>query len=185
MLFFVNNLMSQITIKPTLGLNFNDFSKDQSTGDYKAKPGGLIGASVAIGKKVYLEPGLFYAVKSTEFVSTGSSGIPDVNTQLKGFRVPVALGFNLVGNEKSTVSIRGFGGGSAFFITNVVSDVFNPDNISKANWGVFAGAGLDFWKFFLDMQYEWSLTDIQKNVTTVDVGQTRTIFINAGLRINM
>jgi hypothetical protein len=39
--------------------------------------------------------------------------------------------------------------------------------------------------FFLDASYEWSLTNISDNVSNVDVGKTRAIFIQAGIRIKL
>jgi hypothetical protein len=178
-------LQAQTTIKPTVGLNFTDWSKDDLTGEYKAKAGWQIGGSVAFGKKFYVEPGIFYVGKSTEFITSGSN--PDeFSANLNGIRIPVAVGLNLLGNEKTAFSLRGFGGFSGFFVTGV-SDDLQPveDEIAKSQWGVFAGAGIDIWKIFLDVSYEWSLTDISKDVQSIDVGKTRSIFINAGIRINL
>lgn len=174
---------AQTTIKPGIGMNFTDFSKDPSSGEIKSKVGYQIGGSLAFGKKFYFEPGLFYVGKSTEFTSSGSANI-EQSYNISGFRVPVAVGLSILGNEKTTVSLRGFGGLSGFFITNV-SDEIPEDEIEKTNFGIFAGAGLDIWKLFLDLSYEWSLTNVQKDVSTIDVGKSRSLFITAGLRINL
>lgn len=184
-LFTVSILAAQTTIKPGVGLNFTDFSKDPTDGEFKAKVGWQIGGSVAFGKKFYFEPGLFYVGKSTEFQSS-ASGTPtiDENADINGIRIPLAVGVNLIGNEKTLVSLRGFGGASAFFLTGV-SDNLDKDDFEKTNFGVFAGAGLDFWKLYLDLSYEWSLTNIQKDVSAIDIGKTRSLFITAGLRINL
>jgi hypothetical protein len=90
---------------------------------------------------------------------------------------------SILGNEKSTLSLRGFGGASAFFITNVSDNIDNAD-INKTNFGVFAGAGLDIWKLFLDVSYEWSLTNLQDNVSAIEVGKTNSLYLNAGFRFN-
>jgi hypothetical protein len=102
---------------------------------------------------------------------------------LKGLRVPLALGINLLGSEKSTLTLHGFGGLSGFFI---MSDN-TPSNIdlNKANWGLFAGAGIDIWKIFVDVSYEWSLSELSTNVNNAQIGATRSLFINGGLRINL
>ena len=180
-------LQAQTTIKPTVGLNFTDWSKDPASGgEFKAKAGWQIGGSVAFGKKFYVEPGLFYVGKSTDFISNGTLNQTDLKADINGIRVPVAVGLNLFGNEKTMFALRGFGGLSGFFVTGL-SDDLEPikDDIAKAQWGVFAGAGIDIWKIFLDLSYEWSVTDIGKDVQNIDVGKTRTIFINAGIRINL
>ncbi len=176
-------LSAQTVIKPSVGLNFTDFSGKIDGGEFKSKVGYQIGGSVAFGKKWYIEPGLFYVGKTTEFST--SSSIPTIDDiKISGIRVPVAVGLNLIGNGKSTIGVRGFGGLSGFFVTNV-SDELNADDINKTNFGVFAGAGLDFWKLFLDVSYEWSLTNVQKDVSQIDIGNSRSIFITTGLRINL
>lgn len=183
-LFAFTVLSAQTTIKPGIGLNFTDFSKDPASSEFKARAGYQVGGSIAFGKKFYFEPGLFYVGKSTEY-STVSTSIPvkeDIN--ISGFRIPVAVGLNLIGDEKSTISLRGFGGLSGFFVTNV-NDVLEKDDIEKSNFGLFAGAGLDFWKLYLDVSYEWSLTNVQKDISSIDVGKSRSLFVNAGLRINL
>jgi opacity protein-like surface antigen len=178
---FVSILSAQTTLKPHVGLNFTDFSV--TGGEASGKAGFLAGLSVAFGKKIYFEPGLQYVQKSTEITSTNNTPSWDPNTSISGFRVPVAVGINLLGSEKTMFSLRGFGGASAFFITNA-SDNIDDDNLNKTNFGVFAGAGVDIWKIFVDLSYEWSLTNLQENVSSIEVGKTNSLFLNAGFRFN-
>lgn len=166
-------------------MNFTDFSNDISgVGDFTAKAGWQLGGSVAFGKKFYFEPGIFYTAKSTEFQSSNSLVLPDSKTNINGIRIPLAVGLNLIGNEKTMVSLRGFGGFSGFFLTSVGEDL-DKDEFEKTNFGVFAGAGVDFWKLFLDVSYEWSMTNVQSDVSLIDIGKARSLFITAGLRINL
>ena len=184
-LLTVSFLSAQTTIKPTVGLNFTDFSNDISgVGEFKAKTGWQIGGSVAFGKKFYFEPGIFYTAKSTEFQTSSSVTAPDQKTNINGIRIPLGVGLNLIGNEKTLVGLRGFGGVSGFFLTSV-GDNLDKNDFEKANFGVFAGAGIDIWKLFLDLSYEWSMTNIQSDVSQIDIGKSRSLFINAGLRINL
>lgn len=171
---------SQVTIKPSVGMSLNNFSETTS-GEFKAKPGVQIGASAAFGKKFYVEPGVFYTGKSTEFVT--SSGSSDVTEDLilKGIRVPVAVGVGILGNEETVLSLRAFGGGSGFFVTGV-GDGIDKDNVASPSWGAFVGAGLDFWIAFAEVSYEWSLTEASKDMAKLDVGKSRTLFFTVGLR---
>ncbi|MBL0134264.1 MAG: PorT family protein [Chitinophagaceae bacterium] len=173
---------SQTTIKPTIGLNITDFSKSDD-GTAKGKVGYQFGGSIAFGKKFYIEPGVFYVGKSTAFTISNQTN-NEFKADIKGVRVPVALGLNVLGNEKSFISVRGFGGVSGFFVTSVGDDV-DKSELNSTNWGLFAGAGVDLFKFFVDMSYEWSLTDIQKDVSAINIGKSRTFYISAGLRINL
>ena len=172
---------SQATIKPSVGVSFNNFS-ETSTGDVKGQAGFQIGGSVAFGKKFYIEPGVYYATKSTEFTySSSPSTTISEDALIKGIRVPVAVGVGVLGNEKSLVSLRAFGGGSGFFVTGV-GDALDKDNITSPTWGVFAGAGLDFWIMFAEASYEWSLTNVTTDVANIDLGKSRTLFFTVGFR---
>ena len=183
-LLSVSFLSAQTTIKPGIGLNFTDFSKDPASSEFKAKVGYQVGSTVAFGKKFYIEPGLFYVGKSTEFTTSSSTTPEKQDFKISGLRVPVAVGLNIIGNEKTTVSLRGFGGLSGFFVTSVSDDI-DKDEINKSNFGVFAGAGVDFWKLYMDLSYEWSLTNVQKDVSAIDIGNSRSLFITAGIRLNL
>jgi len=174
------SIQAQVVIKPSAGVNFTDFSKNQANGEFSARPGYQVGGSVAFGKKVYIEPGLFYVRKSTKFVSS-TEGTDNINYNISGIRIPVTIGAHFIGNEKSMVSLRGFAGGSAFIMTRI--EDLDKDDFNRASWGAFAGLGLDLSIVFFEAKYEWSLTNLKKDITQIDVGKSRTIFLNAGVRI--
>ena len=56
-------------------------------------------------------------------------------------------------------------------------------NFKTASWGVFAGAGLNVSVLFVEVSHEWSLTNIQKDVSQIDIGKTRSLFAQVGVRI--
>ena len=181
LLFFVLVGFGQATFKPAIGFSFNDFSTT-STGETKGKVGAQIGGSVAFGKKFYVEPGVFYATKSTEFTYNESgSTMVTTNAVIKGIRVPLTVGVGVLGNEKSFASLRVFGGGSGFFVTGV-GDKLVKDNISSPTWGVLAGTGVDFWIMFAEVSYEWSVTNATKDISNIEFGKSRTLFATVGLR---
>lgn len=98
LLFTVLSTRAQV-FKPAVGINFTDFSKDAGTGEFKSQVGWQVGGSVAIGKKVYLEPGIFYVRKSTEYKTSGGSS-SSTDFDISGIRIPVAVGVNLLGQRK-------------------------------------------------------------------------------------
>ncbi len=169
----------QWSLKPTVGINITDASKDTDTHTSSGKIGWQFGASAVIGRKFYIEPGLFYQQQSLDFTSSIDPSLNIENT-MSGIRVPVSIGYHLLGEESTDLNIRIFGGGSGFFISKVDGDI-DKDDISSPQWGVYAGAGVDFWLMFLDLKYQWSVTDIT-SITQFDVGQTRTFFANLGFR---
>ena len=172
---------AQVVIKPAIGINATDFSKDPGTGEFKGRVGYQIGGSVAIGKKVYFEPGIFYVKKNTEFVDENTSGLEDQDFNISGIRIPLTVGFNLLGNAGSPVSLRGFGGVSAFFLADIKD--LDKDDFNTASWGTYLGLGVDFSILFVEASYEWSLTNVQKNIETIDIGKSRSLFAHAGVRI--
>lgn len=173
-------LHAQVTIKPAVGINLTDWSKDDASGNYTAKTGFQLGGTVSFGKKIYIEPGLFYVRKSTQYSKEGSS-INDVKYDISGIRIPVTVGVNLLGNAKSAVGLRALGGVSAFLLTSTKDQ--DKEFFKSVAWGVHAGVGLDITIVFVEASYEWSLSNLQKDVSTIDVGKTRSLFVNAGVRI--
>jgi hypothetical protein len=169
-------------LKPAVGFNFSDVTKDPATGSATGKFGWQVGGTVAFGERLYLEGGAFYARKSTEITATDANNSIDFKG-LSGVRVPVMLGFRLLDDpaEKDAFDVRVFGGGSAFFVTSVDATGLSKSDVESPTYGVFAGAGVDFLLFFVDLKYEWSLTNVSK-LDTVDVGDSRSVFVNAGVR---
>ncbi len=172
---------AQIAIKPAIGVNATDFSKDPSSGEFKGRIGYQIGGTVAIGKKVYFEPGIFYVKKTTEYVNENTTGLEDQDFNISGIRVPLTVGFNLLGNQSSVVGLRGFGGVSAFFLADIKD--LDKDDFNTASWGTYLGLGVDFTIVFVEASYEWSLTNLQKDIEDVDIGKSRSLFVHAGVRI--
>ncbi|PZX48443.1 outer membrane beta-barrel protein [Algoriphagus chordae] len=167
---------AQATFKPGVGVNFSSVS-DADDG-VKGKAGWQLGGSVAFGEKFYFEPGVFFQKQA--LVDENTTADDDVAT-FNGIRVPVAVGLDVLGNNDSLFGLRVFGGGSGFFVTKV-SDNLNKDDIETTKWGVFAGAGVDITFIYVDLSYEWSLTNIQKDVSNIDLGKSRGLYLTAGFR---
>jgi len=180
-LFLAIKAYSQVELKPAVGINVTNVSKDPDTGNSKGQVGYQVGASVLIGKKFYVDPGIFYVKKSTQFVEEGTTP-QELKLNMSGIRIPVAVGYHLLGNEESLAALRILGGGSAFFMTGVDAEGANKEDFKSPSWGLFAGAGLDIWILFLDVKYEWSLTDVS-SLTQFDVGKYRSFYSNLGVRI--
>lgn len=177
-LFVGFELKAQTTIKPGAGLNFTNVTGDGA--DAKGQAGWQVGASFAFGNKFYTEPGIFYQNSSFEYTTVDSGPVTDASYH--GIRIPLALGLNILGNSESSFGLRAFGGASSFIVTGTSSEFLDKDEISSPQWGVFAGAGLDIWIVYLDASYQWSATNLQTDVTNIDLGNSRGFFLTAGLR---
>lgn len=171
-------LLAQTQVKPGVGINFTSITGGGE--DVSGRIGWQIGGSVAFGDKFYIEPGIFYQTESVEYVSLASPTATEAT--YSGVRVPLAIGLDILGGTDSTIGLRGFGGGSGYFVTGTTSDVFDKDDFRSPKWGVFAGLGIDISLFYLDLSYQWSLTDIQEDISNVDLGKSNAFFVTAGIR---
>ena len=163
------------------GISFSDVSK-VSDGEATGKLGAQLGGSLVFGHQFYFEPGVYYTTKSTEFINSSDISGSNYKTDalIKGIRVPVIIGMNVLGDTESLVNLRVFGGGSGFFVTGTGKDIPKSE-VEKTNWGLLAGTGVDVWIFFADLSYEWSLTDISNS--GADIGKYRSLFGNVGIRL--
>ena len=171
---------AQVELKPGIGITFSDVSKNPANGEVTSQLGWQIGGSILFGQKFYGEGGVFYATKSMAF--TVASTNLEFENDFNGVRIPVALGYHLIGDQQGQFALRVFGGGSAFIVTSVSAPGASMDDFTSPTWGVFAGAGLDIFMFFLDLQYEWSVSDVS-SLSTVDIGKSRSFIANAGIRL--
>jgi len=171
---------AQAELKPGIGITLSDVSKNPVNGKVTSQLGWQLGGSVLFGQKFYGEGGIFYATKSTAFSVTSTN--LEFENDFNGVRIPVALGYHLLGDQNDQVALRVFGGGSAFIVTSVSAPGMSKDDFTSPTWGVFAGAGLDISMFFLDLQYEWSVSDVS-SLSTVDIGKSRSFIANAGIRL--
>jgi hypothetical protein len=170
--------LAQLELKPGVGITVTDYTEDPAGGEAQAKVGWQLGGTVAYGRKLHVEGGAFYVEKTAEFVSTSS---PDLTATLSGVRIPVSVGYRIIGQEKSPFVVRLFGGGDVFIVTGADVPGLTKDDFESPTYGLFAGAGLDLAFLFVELCYEWSLTDAS-SLDTVDVGQSRTFFATAGAR---
>ena len=171
-------LQAQTQIKPGVGINFTNVSSDGV--EASGQVGWQVGASVAFGEKFYFEPGVFYQTNSVEYFTSNSTPVTDLT--YSGLRIPVAVGLDVLGNADSFAGLRVFGGPSGMFVLSTSDESVDKDEIESPQWGVFAGAGLDIALFYLDASYQWSLSNVQKDVDQIDLGKTRGFFLTAGLR---
>lgn len=173
--------LPQVAVKPAVLGGFSDVADDPATGSASGRFGWGLGGSLLMGKKLYLEAGAFYARKSTEITATSGSNTIDFDG-VSGIRLPVKIGYHLLGQERGAFGFRVFGGGSSFIVTSVDAVGLSTSDFESPSWAITAGAGLDFLYLFADLEYEWSLTDVTDS-STVDVGNSRSFFLTAGVKI--
>lgn len=181
-IIFVNQSFAQMEIKPAIGINFTGFSQDPENATSSAQLGWQLGGTISFGDKLYGEGGIFWTYKANDISETDTN--ITFSTSLSGVRIPIMVGYHFLGSESSLIGLRAFGGASMTIISNVDVEDLSKDDFTSPTYGVFLGAGVDITMFFLDLKYEWSLSDVS-SISSFDVGKARTLFINAGVRLSL
>ncbi len=181
LIFLLGQAYAQLEIKPAIGINATNFSENPVSGETSANVGWQLGGTIKMGDKLYGEGGIFWTYKSTKYEEVDTTFT--FNTEISGIRIPAMIGYHLLGEGAGSLGLRAFGGASVFIVTQVNAFELTEDDFNKASWGVFLGAGLDFSILFLDVKYEWSLTDVS-SVTNFNVGKSKSLFVNAGVRLS-
>ena len=190
--FLIHAAMAQVEIRPFLGANFSNVSKTPDGASTQAKIGGQIGASLMIGNRFHLNPGISYFSRTTEYVYADS---PELNTDLitNGISIPILVGYRFVDPTTEPVfNFRLYAGPSMMFLTqNEFSGGEEREEIDWSNtlWGGQLGAGLDIFIFFVDVSYEFGLSDTfdgGENNTVSDFTKVKnnTFYVNAGVRLS-
>ncbi len=179
---------AQLEIRPFAGINFSNVSETPDGTEAKGQAGYQFGVNLLIGNRVFLQPGISYFSRSTEFVTTDDVAY---DQDIQGVYIPLLLGFRFLDPTLDpVVNGRIFAGPSLLFLTNSsYSDATFGDQVdwNDTNWGASFGLGLDISVFFIDLGYEFGITntaDIKDGpITTWDGFKQNTFFLNAGVRL--
>ena len=182
---FSISTFAQMEIKPTIGANFSKLSDEPESFNQSARVGYQLGGSLQFGKKLYWEPGIFWVQSGSELVHADDSDI-NYNMDISSMRIPVFVGYQIIGGDDINIfGLRVFGGPTGSWVTNVKVDntKLDKEDFSNFIWGVDAGVGVDVWLLFLDIGYEWGLTQVYKN--DPDKAKNNIFWVNFGARFRI
>jgi hypothetical protein len=178
---------AQIELKPAVGFNISRFdsnpvfpvSADSLLSDSRA--GYQIGASVAFGRKLYIEPGLFYSRLAQKFTLSDAAD-SSFTFSANYLRIPVNVGLQFIGSSESFASLRIFLGPSMFIPVGVKENDYGivKEDLKSPQFDISVGAGLNIWFLFLDVSYGWGLTP-QYNDDPIGA-KMQAFYANAGFR---
>lgn len=183
---------SQIELKPAIGFNVARFDSNPvvtiaSVTDSlvsTSKAGYQIGASLAVGRQLYIEPGLFYTKLTQNFTPSDPEN-PEFVYSANYLRVPVNLGFQFIGHATSFAGLRIFIGPSMFIPLSVKENEFGlvNDDLKSPQFDFSVGAGLNIWFLFLDVSYGWGLTP-QYKADPIEA-KMQAFYANVGFRFKL
>jgi hypothetical protein len=155
---------SQLELKPAIGLTVASFDSNpvfnnDDTITTNSKVGYQFGASLAIGRKLYVEPGIFYTRLSQE-MNPANLEKSDFTYSAGFVRIPVNFGFQFIGSTTSFAGLKIFLGPSMLIPVGIKENDYPivKGDVKSPQFDIAAGAGLNIWFIFLDVSYGWGLT---------------------------
>lgn len=155
------------SLGPRLGYSTNTLSNNMDSINSCIKNTLQIGAFIRVGKKVYIQPEIYYqVVKSNLNQGTGISLI-NQDLTIKTIKVPALLGVKLISG--GVANLRVMAGPAVTFLydkklnTSNMSDLWpiqSVDNLKNSTWSLQVGAGLDVLFMTLDVRYELGVDNI-------------------------
>jgi hypothetical protein len=153
----------QFTLGPKIGYTTSKLSTDLDSISESIKSNFQIGAFARFGKKLYLQPEIYYATSGGTLKIEGTELKETI--KMKNLAIPVLVGYKLI-NAK-VVNLRIFAGPVANFIldktveaSDLVQDPLQDSDFKNVAWGMDVGAGVDVFFLSLDIRYEFGLNNI-------------------------
>ncbi|HOX78574.1 MAG TPA: outer membrane beta-barrel protein [Bacteroidales bacterium] len=163
--FIATTGFAQLELKPAVGLNVARFDSDpvfsNGADSMLTNPGAgfQLGASLAIGRKLYVEPGVFYS-KMVQGFETSDIEKEDFTYSANYIRVPLNFGFKFIGTQTSLAGLKIFLGPSMFIPLSIQENTYPiaKTDVKSPLFDFNVGAGLTIWNVFLDVSYGWGLS---------------------------
>ncbi|WP_161595795.1 porin family protein [Flavobacterium pectinovorum] len=118
-------------------------------------------------KRFYIQNELLYSEKSSKIEKTAITG--SKNAKWRSLEMPLLIGYKVI--DLSTLNVRVFGGGVySYVLDENVSSVNQLKNsytkFNKSNIGYQVGAGVEMWKFTVDLIYQGGLNNSSKDFSS-------------------
>lgn len=167
-------VFSQLSLRPQIGVNSPSISDNLAVGDWGSSVGYQFGADLQFGGDLYLQPGLNYQTFNLSVERVGDIHVSNIN-------IPVMIGYNL-GTEDNTFGYRLFAGPNfTLHVNENIDDAITeivPEDFKSFRISGVAGAGLDLSILFVDVAYNFGLTnwiegdafEAKKNNFLINVG---------------
>lgn len=167
LLFTVRSSGQLVSLGVKVGYNASKLSTDIDSVKSSFKSGFQFGAYVRIGKKLYLQPELYYTTQGGVFTSNTQNW--KQNIKIGSLDVPVLVGYKIINTD--FLNLRILAGPVASFVVNKsISDdgtslgPVTSGDLNSVNWALDVGAGVDVWRFTFDLRYQIGLNQLVKEV---------------------
>jgi hypothetical protein len=172
-----------LKVGPKIGYNASILSTSIDEVSSQFKSGFQLGVFVRLGTKMYLQPEVYYTTQGGVFEGPASSWKQTIT--LGSLDVPLLAGISFFNTDMLNVRIHA-GPVASFIVNRKIEDEgtvgpVKESDIKNINWYLQAGAGIDVWKFTLDIRYQLGLNKIISDVTiqnqTVDFNTSNNVWV--------
>lgn len=181
---------TQLEIRPLVGLNFGSVQESPDGVTTSAKVGYQFGGNLMIGERFHYYPGITYNKQVIEYLDDASD--VSVDQTVAGVEIPLCVGFKLIQSENEDLfNIRLYTGPTMLFHTTTeYSESFLDDEVDwkDMSWGARLGAGIDLSFLFVDLSYDFGLSDIHDVSEALENFKDKrhnTFLISAGLKLTL
>lgn len=181
-------------------VSMSSLSTDLEDYENAFKTGFQAGAYLRIGKKLHLQPEVYFAGKSGELTydihAEGPALTVKETVTLSTVDVPLLLGYKII--DPKAFNIRLQAGPVVSFVTNKDFEVSlngvsqDPeedfeDLLNDMNWALQFGAGVDVLFLTIDLRYELGLSNLynqpEDGIVTLETVNNNLFFLSVGFRI--
>jgi len=180
------SIAQTISIRPAFGLNATHLTNEGIEWNSKEQRLGYqFGVGVLVGEKLYFEPGIYWNTMTKDLYNVNDPDEEAFKNTINSIRIPLDLGYHIIGDEDGIFDLRLFGGVAGSFITSVNSDSpdLSKDDFKSMLFDVHGGLGIDLWIFFLDWTYIQGLTQVFNEGG--NDGKIQGFYSNLGVRIRL
>lgn len=178
------SLSAQITVRPQIGFNASSITEDLPEEVLNGQTAINFGVDIQFGGRLYFQPGLMYEGRKAD-VEPEDQNIGSVNLRVNRIRIPALVGYNITGEPEQFLNIRAFTGPDISFAVNKDVDdnqlSFDKDDIKNFVWGWNVGAGVDIAFLFVDIGYQFGLSEILDDVEASP--KNNLFYVNGGLSL--
>ncbi|MCC9165495.1 outer membrane beta-barrel protein [Pontibacter harenae] len=164
-----------------IGLNMANLSNDATVSESDAAVGTEFGVYGRIGDFFYVQPGLDFVTNKVNLIRTMQPATRDRDAlRVRYLRVPVLFGIQTEANNSFLSGMRYMAGPSFAYALGVADNTIGirRDDITKAQFALNAGIGINLWILEADLMYSHGFTEVMNNNNSG--GKYRNLSITVG-----
>jgi len=159
-----------------LGYNANKLSSNIDSIKSNINSGFQVGAFFRIGKRIFIQPEVYYTLSGAIVQKDISSSLSNWKQKITvgTLDIPVLVGFKIINAKIFNWHVL-LGPQASFVVNSKIKDmntVTGPvatSDLSKVNWYVQVGTGIDVLFLVLDIKYQIGLNRVISSVTSNNV----------------